>query len=54
MTKKIQKRDNDYYLDRLRSDHPAIYADLRTGKFKNPSEAFLAAGLRKRKSPSIS
>lgn len=51
MTKKIQKRDNDYYLDRLRSDHPAIYADLRTGKFKNPSEAFLAAGLRKRKSP---
>jgi hypothetical protein len=51
MTKKIQKRDNDYYLDRLRSDHPAIYADLRTGKFKNPSEAFVAAGLRRRKSP---
>lgn len=50
MTKKIQKRDNDYYLDRLRSGHPAIYADLRAGKFKNPSEAFIAAGLRRRKS----
>lgn len=50
MTRKIQKRDNDYYLERLRSDHPAVYADLQAGKFRNPAEAFVAAGLRRQKS----
>lgn len=49
MTKKPQKRGNDYYLDRLRIDHPAIYADLQSKKFKNATEAFVAAGLRKQK-----
>jgi hypothetical protein len=48
---KPQKRDNEYYLDRLRTDHPAIYADLQAGKFKNPSEAFIEAGLRRPRSP---
>lgn len=50
MTKKPQKRDNEYYLERLRVDHPAIYADYRAKKFKNAAEAFVAAGLRKERS----
>ena len=44
------KRDNSYYLDRLRAEHPTIYADFQAGKFRNASEAFVAAGLRKRAS----
>lgn len=50
MTKKPQKRDNEYYLERLRIDHPAIYADYQAKKFKNAAEAFVAAGLRKERS----
>jgi hypothetical protein len=50
MTKKPQKRDNDYYLDRLRAHHPAVYADFQAGKFKTAAEAIIAAGLRKKKS----
>ncbi|MBL4927778.1 hypothetical protein [Fuscibacter oryzae] len=49
MTKTRQKRDNSYYLDRLRIDHPGIYADFQAGKFKNASEALIKAGLRKPK-----
>lgn len=49
MTKKPQKRDNHYYLERLRVDHPGIHADLLAGRFKTPAEAFVAAGLRKSK-----
>lgn len=51
MTKKPQKRDNDYFLERLRTDHPAVYADLQARKLKNPAEAFRVAGLRKQKAP---
>ena len=50
MSKSRQKRDNHYYLQRLRDEFPAIYADYQSGKFKNPAEAFIAAGLRKPKS----
>lgn len=49
MTKKLQKRDNHYYLERLRVDHPAIHTDYLAGKFKTPAEAFVVAGLRKPK-----
>lgn len=49
MTKKPQKRDNHYYLERLRVDHPGIHADYVAGKFKNAAEAFVVAGLRKPK-----
>lgn len=41
------KRDNEYYLGRLKAEHPVIHADYLAGKFKNASEAFEAAGLRK-------
>ncbi len=51
MTKKPQKRDNSYYIERLRVDHPAIHADFLAGKFRTPAEAFVAAGLRKSKTP---
>lgn len=44
------KRDNDYYLQRLRDDFPAIYADYLAGKFKNAAAAIVAAGLRRPKS----
>lgn len=29
------KCDNAYYLDRLKRERPAIYADLRAGKFQS-------------------
>ncbi|WP_207099691.1 hypothetical protein [Paracoccus shandongensis] len=51
MTKKPQRRSNDYFLDRLRAEHPAVYADLEAGKLKNPAEAFRVAGLRKQTAP---
>ena len=35
MSKIPQKRDNHCYRERLRADHPGIYADFRAGKFKN-------------------
>lgn len=50
MTKRQQKRDNQYYLDRLRKDYPAVYADFQAGKFKSAAEALIAAGLRKPRS----
>ncbi|WP_444462238.1 hypothetical protein [Rhodobacter capsulatus] len=39
-----QKRDNTYYLERLRREHPQIHADFLAGKFKNITEARKAAG----------
>lgn len=39
-----QKRDNTYYLERLRREHPQIHADCLAGKFKNITEARKAAG----------
>lgn len=50
MPKSAQTRSNRYYLDRLRRDHPTVFADYKAGKFKNASEAFQAAGLRKKPS----
>jgi hypothetical protein len=50
MPKSRQKRDNRYYLERLRDEFPAIYADYQAGKFKNAAAAFVGAGLRKTKS----
>jgi hypothetical protein len=50
MTKPSQKRDNNYFLARLRDEHPAVYADLMAGKFKNETEALIIAGLRKQRS----
>ena len=50
MTKKSQKRDNQYYIDRLRNEYPTVFADLQAGKFKNVAQALVAAGLRKPRS----
>ncbi|RXT54872.1 hypothetical protein B6S44_14830 [Bosea sp. Tri-44] len=47
---KPQKRDNTYYLDRLKRDHPKIHADYLAGKFLSALQAFEAAGLKKRRS----
>lgn len=47
MSKPARKRDNQYYLERLRDEHAGIYADYQAGKFKNAAAAILAAGLRK-------
>ncbi|WP_134682024.1 hypothetical protein [Paracoccus ravus] len=49
MTKQKQNRDNDYYLERMKLERPDVFADYQKGKFKNASEAFVAAGLRKPK-----
>lgn len=51
MTKSVQIRSNKYYLERLRKEHPTVFADYKAGKYRNPSEAFVAAGLRKKRSP---
>ncbi|WP_076363446.1 hypothetical protein [Phaeovulum vinaykumarii] len=45
-----QKRDNRYFLERLRLEHPHIHADYQAGKFRNATEAFRAAGLVKTRS----
>ena len=50
MTRRPQKRDNQYYLDRLRIEHPAVFADYQAGKFKSAAEALVAAGMRKPRS----
>ena len=47
MTKKPMKRDNAYYLERLRKDHPGVYRDYQAGKYRNLSAALVAASLRK-------
>jgi hypothetical protein len=47
MTNSPQKRDNRYYMDRLRIEHPAVHADYMAGRFRNASEAFAVAGLRR-------
>lgn len=43
------KRDNEYYRERLRKEHPDIYADYQARKFKNLSEALIKAGIRKKR-----
>ena len=50
MTKRKQTRNNDYYVERLKRDHPNIYADLQAGKFKNTTQAIVEAGLKKPRS----
>jgi hypothetical protein len=49
MTRPKQKRDNAYYLARLRKEHPTVHADYQAGKFKNLTGALVKAGLRKRR-----
>ncbi len=39
-------RNAAYYENRLKRDHPAIYADLKAGKYKTVTDAAIAAGLR--------
>jgi hypothetical protein len=46
---KPQKRDNTYYLERLKREHPKVYADLLAGKFPSALKAFEAAGLKGRR-----
>lgn len=46
MTKK-QARDNAYYEERLRRDHPSIYDDLKAGRHRTVTDAAVAAGLKK-------
>jgi hypothetical protein len=46
---KPQKRDNDYYLERLEREHPTIHADYLAGKFPSALKAFEAAGLKGRR-----
>ena len=41
-----QKRDNSYYLDRLRNEHPAIWSDFKAGKYPSVRQALIAAGFK--------
>lgn len=38
-------RNADYYRRRLEREHPAIYADLKAGRYRSVRQAALAAGL---------
>jgi hypothetical protein len=40
-----KKRDSGYYRERLRRDHPRIYADLGAGRYRSVRQAAIAAGL---------
>lgn len=42
-------RNAAYYENRLKRDHPAIYADLKAGKYRTVADAAIAAGLRNRR-----
>lgn len=42
----MAKRDNAYYRGRLEKEHPAVFQDLKDGKYGSEREAFVAAGLR--------
>lgn len=44
MTK--QDRSNGYWMKRLEEEHPAIFADRKSGKYASDRQALLAAGLR--------
>lgn len=48
---KKQKRDNSYYKGRLQREHPGIYRDLVAGKYGSDREAFIAAGIKKPRTP---
>lgn len=42
-----QVRDSAYYEERLKRDHPTIYADLKAGKHRTVTDAVIAAGMKK-------
>lgn len=42
-----QKRDGTYYLRRLEKEHPAIFAELKAGRYPSNRKALEAAGLGK-------
>ncbi len=43
---KKQLRNSAYYEERLKREHPLVYADLKTGKYQTVTEAAIAAGLK--------
>ncbi|MCB1470664.1 MAG: hypothetical protein KDK08_26720 [Rhizobiaceae bacterium] len=47
MAKRTRERGNDYYLKRLKGEHPNIYADLNAGKYGSVAEALRTAGLKR-------
>ncbi|UJQ93352.1 hypothetical protein [Mariluticola halotolerans] len=50
MAKKVI-RDNAYYLKRIETEHPAVWADWKSGKFKSVNEARRAAGMITERTP---
>lgn len=42
-------RNAAYYEERLKRDHPKIYADFKAGKYPTVNDAAVAAGLRKKR-----
>lgn len=44
---KKQKRDKAYYRERLKREHPTIYADLKAGRHRTVTDAAICAGLKK-------
>lgn len=43
---KKQVRDGAYYEERLKREFPAIYSDLKAGKYRTVTEAAVAAGIK--------
>lgn len=46
-----QKRDNAYFLQRLRDEHPSIHADFVAGRYRSLRQALMAAGLKTDRTP---
>ena len=51
MSARRQDRSYIYLLERLKNEHPALYADLLAGKFPSTRQALIAAGLKQPPKP---
>ena len=47
-----QKRGNAYYLERMETEHPTIFADYKAGKL-TAAQAIVLAGYRKKETPKV-
>lgn len=44
-------RNNDYYLDLLKREHPVIFGDYQAGKYPTVEKARIAAGIKTKRTP---
>lgn len=44
-------RNNDYYLDLLKREHPVIFGEYKAGKYPTVAKALIAAGIKTERTP---